>query len=348
MLKYNRGNRVVTLGELLIRFSSPSHQRLFQTKEFNATFCGSEANVAVSLACFGANSKFVSVFPDNEIGKAAIRELNYFGLDVNDIYLSGKRMGTYYYENGASQRPSKVIYDREYSAFALSKAESYNWDSIFLGATWFHFSGINPALSNEARNLSIIACKEAKKRDLIVSCDLNFRSTLWTKKEAQESIKELMPFVDVCIGNEEDAENFFGIKADKTNIEEGVLNKDSYESVAKQISKQYGCKYVALSLRSSISASENKWAGILYDSFEESSFFSKEYLINIVDRVGSGDSFSAGIIYSILNKYDSQSNIDFAAAASCLKHTIEGDFNRITLEDVHVLLKTKGSGRVIR
>lgn len=349
MLKFNGNKTIVTFGELLLRLSAPGYQRLFQTNEFVSSFCGAEANVAVALSNFGESVKFVSSFPNNDVGESALRELQYFGVDVSDILFSGKRMGLYYFENGASQRSSKVIYDREKSAFALSNLKDYNWDEIFSKACWFHFTGINPALSSDVNRICIQACEEAKKRGVIISCDLNYRSALWTKEEAKKHMEQLFKYVDVCIGNEEDAETVFGIKAIDTDVEKGLLNKKGYESVAKQISKKYGCSYVALTLRTSLSATSNKWAGILYDAKCDKSYFSDEYLIHfIVDRVGSGDSFAAGIIYSLLNNYENQKAVDFSVAASCLKHSIEGDFNRISIEEVFKLIKTKGSGRILR
>lgn len=348
MLKYNGKKTIVTFGELLLRLAAPGHQKILQSKEFVATFCGAEANVAVSLANWGEKVKFVSAFPNNDIGKSALCDLRYFGVNVSSIALKGKRLGTYYLENGVSQRPSKVIYDREFSSFSLSQMADYDWNDIFSDACWFHFSGINPALSAEMETICLCACKEAKKRGVIVSCDLNYRSALWSKEQACKSMATLMPYVNVCIGNEEDAEKVLGIEVDGIDVEGGKLEQSLYESIAREITRRFNCEYVAFTLRTSLSASDNKWAAILYDSFKDESYMSKEYLIHIVDRVGGGDSFSAGLIYSLINHETNQDSIEFAVAASCLKHTIEGDYNRVSLDEIVNLLKTNGNGRVIR
>lgn len=348
MLKLNNNQSVVTFGELLLRLSTQKNYKFLQNSNMSATFCGAEANVAVSLSYFGLKSKYVTVLPDNDIGMAAIRELNYHRVDTSNILLDGKRIGTYYLENGVSQRPSKVIYDRAYSAFSISKESCYNWNEIFIDAQWFHFSGINLALSTDMLAISIEACKEAKKRGVIISCDLNYRGNLWTKDDANRVMSEIMPYVDVCIGNEDDAESFFGISPIGSDVERGELNKEGYDSVAKLIVERFGCKYVAFTLRTSVSASINKWAGILYDAESGNSVISTEYTIDIVDRVGSGDSFSAALIFSLINNKDNNDAIEFAVASSCLKHTLEGDFNRTTVEDVNHLLRTSGSGRIMR
>lgn len=348
MLKFNGKDTIVTFGELLLRFATPGYQKLFQNKEFTTTFCGAEANVAVSLANWGEKVKFVSTFPNNDIGKSAICDLRYFGVNTSNIVLRGKRLGTYYLENGASQRPSKVIYDREYSSFSFSKMVDYDWDDIFSDACWFHFSGINPALSPEMESICLCACREAKRRGIIVSCDLNYRSTLWSEEQACKSMSALMPFVNVCIGNEEDAMKVLGIKAEGIDVEMGKLEPSTYESIAWEIAQKFDCEYIAFTLRTSLSASDNKWAAILYDSLEDTSYISKEYLIHIVDRLGGGDSFSAGLIYSLLKNMTNQDSVEFAVASSCLKHTIEGDYNRVSLSEVFDLIKTSGNGRVIR
>jgi 2-dehydro-3-deoxygluconokinase len=264
------------------------------------------------------------------------------------VIKGGERLGLYYLEKGASQRPSKVLYDRAFSAIANSNTEEFDWDRIFDGIEWFHFSGINPALSENMSDISLEACKAAKKRGVTVSCDINYRSKLWTKDQAKETMSGLMEYVDVCIGNEEDADNVFGIKADNTDVISGSVDHKSYEEVAKKISDQFGCKYVAITLRTSLSASSNKWAGMLYASNEDEYALSKEYTIDIVDRVGSGDSFAAGIIYSLLNKATAQDSVEFAVAASCLKHTQEGDFNRVSVDNVKALVNGDSSGRVKR
>lgn len=340
--------KVITFGEILLRLAPQGHKKLFQNDIFETSFCGSEANVAVSLANFGIDSCFVTKVPDNEVGQAAINSLRYFGVDTSKVIKGGERLGLYYLEKGASQRPSKVLYDRAFSAIANSSIYDFNWDQIFDGVEWFHFSGINPALSESMSNISLEACKVAKEKGITISCDLNYRSKLWTKDQAKEIMSGIMEYVDVCIGNEEDADNVFGIKADNTDVLSGSVDHKSYEEVAKKISDQFGCKYVAITLRTSLSASSNKWAGMLYSSNEDKYALSQEYTIEIIDRVGSGDSFAAGIIYSLLNKSTAQGAVEFAVAASCLKHTQEGDFNRVSVDDVIALVGGDSSGRVKR
>lgn len=340
--------RVITFGEILLRLAPQGHRKLFQNDVFETSFCGAEANVAVSLANYGIDSCFVTKVPNDEVGQAAINSLRYFGVDTSKVIKGGERLGLYYLEKGASQRPSKVLYDRAFSAIANSNVEDFNWDQIFDGAEWFHFTGINPALSDNMSKISLEACKAAKEKGITISCDINYRSKLWPKDKAREAMTKLMKYVDVCIGNEEDADNVFGIRADNTDVLSGSVDHKSYEEVAKKINNQFGCKYVAITLRTSLSASINKWAGMLYSANENKYFLSKEYTIDIVDRVGSGDSFAAGIIYSLLKKFDGQKSVDYAVAASCLKHTIEGDYNRVSLSDVKSLMNGYSSGRVIR
>lgn len=340
--------RVLSFGEVLLRLSSPGYTRLFQKDSFDVSFCGSEANVAVSLAILGVNSSFLSILPDNDIGRAAVCSMRYFGVDLSLIQYGKGRLGTYYLEKGVSQRPSKIIYDREYSAFALATRYSFHWDKIFEGISWFHWTGINPALSDNLADICLDACIEAKKRNITISCDLNYRKNLWSNEKAQNVMRKLMPYVDVCFANEEDAEMVLGIKADDNDIERGKINKSGYKKVAEKICEQYNCKYVAITLRASHSASRNGWSAMLYQYTSHTSYFSKEYDIQIVDRVGGGDSFTAGMIFSLLTGKTCQEAVDFSAAASCLKHTIEGDFNRTTEADVKNLLKTCGNGRVQR
>ena len=340
--------RVITFGELLLRLAAPGYTKLFQKDTLDSTFCGGEANVAVSLSIFGLDSVFVTKLPDNEIGRAAANSLDYFRVDTSKIKYGKGRMGLYYLEKGASQRPSKVIYDREFSAVALAQRDDFDWDSIFDGANWFHWTGINPALSSELAKICEDACKAAKARKITVSCDLNYRGKLWTSEKAQEIMKPLLNYVDVCICNEEDAEKVLGIKADETSVDNAVLNTDSYVQIAETICETYGCKYVATTLRKSYSASLNGWSAMLYDAQNKASFLSTEYDIQIVDRVGGGDSFAAGIIYSLIHNLECEKAVEFAVAASCLKQTIEGDYNRTTVEDVEKLLKSGGNGRVQR
>lgn len=340
--------KVITFGELLLRLAAPGYTKLFQKDSLDATFCGGEANVSVSLSIFGVDSVFVTKLPDSDIGYAAAHALDYFNVDTSkNIYGEG-RMGIYYLEKGASQRPSKVIYDRAYSTIAMAKRDEFEWDSIFQGADWFHWTGISPALSDELALICEDACKAAKAKGLTVSCDLNYRRKLWIPEKAQEVMKPLMKYVDVCICNEEDAEKALGIKPEGTDVETCQLNNAGYVHTAEMVYSRYGCKYIATTLRKSYSASRNGWRAMLYDAEALESYFSREYDIQLVDRVGGGDSFSAGLIYALGTGMECQNAIDFATAASCLKQTIEGDFNRSTVEDVKNLLKHGGSGRVDR
>lgn len=340
--------KVVTFGELLLRLASPGYTKLFQKDSLDATFCGGEANVAVSLSVFGVDSVFVTKLPNSDVGYAAAHSLDYFKVDTSQIMFGDGRMGLYYLEKGASQRPSKVIYDRAYSAIALAKRAEFNWNTIFHGADWFHWTGINPALSDELALICEDACMVAKEKGLTISCDLNYRSKLWSSEKAQEVMKPLMKYVDVCICNEEDAEKVLGIRSEGIDVNTGALNNAGYVSVAEKICGDYGCKYIATTLRKSYSASRNGWSAMLYDAEELKSYFSNEYDIQLVDRVGGGDSFGAALIYALGAGKGCQEAIEFATAASCLKQTIEGDFNRSTIKDVDALMRTGGNGRVQR
>jgi 2-dehydro-3-deoxygluconokinase len=275
-----------------------------------------------------------------------VNSLRKYGVDTSKIVRGGDRVGVYYLEKGASQRPSKVIYDRANSAFALSTAEDYDFEAIFKDVDWFHFTGITPALGDNVAELTKVACQTAKKMGITISCDLNYRNKLWTKDKARAVMTELMPYVDVCISNEEDANDVFGIKAENNDVTSGKLNKAGYESVAKQLMDKFNFRYVAITLRTSLSANDNLWAGMLYDG--KTAYFSKEYPVHIVDRVGGGDSFGGGLIYSLLNNYSAQDAIEFAVAASCLKHSIEGDYNLVTVDEVKKLAGGDASGRVQR
>lgn len=338
--------KVITFGELMLRLAPEGYYRFVQAESYGATYGGGEANVAVSLANYGLEAAFVSKMPKHEIGQAGVNALRRYGVDTSLIVRGGQRVGIYYLEKGASQRPSKVIYDRANSAVALSKKEDYNWDKIFKGADWFHFTGITPALGGELPEICLEACKAAKKIGLLVSCDLNYRKKLWSREQAGKVMGELCKYVDVCIANEEDAGDVFGIKAENTDITGGKLNREGYKSVARQLAERFGFKKVAITLRTSLSANDNRWAAMLYDGKDYC--FSKEYLMHIVDRVGGGDSFGGGLIYACLNGFNSQDTIEFAAAASCLKHSIEGDFNQVSAEEVLKLAQGDGSGRVQR
>ncbi|NLT47732.1 MAG: sugar kinase [Clostridiales bacterium] len=339
-------NRIITLGEIMLRLSPPGYERILQTESFDVKFGGGEANVAVSLANYGESAAFVSAVPDNLLGQAAINSLRRYGVDTSLILRSGKRLGIYYLEKGASQRPSKVVYDRAASSISEVSADQFDWDNIFSGADWLHFTGITPALSDSAAALCLEAVKQAKAKGLQVSCDLNYRKNLWSKEKAGQVMETLMPYVDLCIANEEDAADVFGIKAKHTDIQQGSLDKEGYIEVAKELIRRFGLKRVAITLRESLSASTNNWSALLTDGKEFN--FAKKYTIQIVDRVGGGDSFGAGLIYGLLNLDSDREALEFATAASCLKHTIEGDYNLVSVSEVTALMKGDGSGRVQR
>ena len=330
----------------MMRLNPEGFGRIVQADRFEVSFAGGEANVAVSLAQYGHEASFVSKIPEGEVGQACVSSLRRYGVDTGKIIRGGDRLGIYFVEKGASQRASKVIYDRAGSAIALAERTDFDWPAIFSGAKWFHFTGITPALSGNLPEICLDACKAAKDAGITVSCDLNYRKKLWSREEAKKTMEKLIPYVDVCIANEEDASDVFGIVAKDTDIESGKLSEEGYISVAEQICERYGCKKTAITLRSSISASVNKWAAMLYE--DGKAYFSKEYTINIVDRVGGGDSFGGALIHSMLKDKDPQSAIEFAAAASCLKHTIEHDFNLVSEAEVEALIKGGGSGRVQR
>lgn len=340
--------RVITFGEIMMRLNPEGYLRIVQSEKFEATYAGGEANVAVSLCNYGVDAAFVSKVPAHEVGQSAVNELRRYGVDTRFMVRGGDRLGIYFCEKGASQRASKVIYDRANSAIALASPEDFDWDKIFDGADWFHWTGITPALGGNLPEICLEACKAAKAKGVTVSCDLNFRKKLWTSKQAGETMAKLMPYVDVCIANEEDAKDVFGIEAENTDINSGKLNHEGYISVARQLAERFGCKKVAITLRGSISATDNDWAGMLFDKASDSAVFSTTYRVHIVDRVGGGDSFGGGLIYSLLSDYDDQKAIDFAVAASCLKHTIEHDFNQMSVAEVSALAAGNASGRVQR
>jgi len=338
--------KVVTFGEIMLRLQTPSYQRISQAKSLEVEFGGGEANVAVSVSNYGMQGCFVTKLPDNAWGDKCISELRAMNVCTKHIARGGDRIGVYFVEKGASQRASTVLYDRANSAIALASADDFNWEEIFEGAEWFHWTGITPALSDASAANCLMACKKAKEMGVKVSCDLNFRKKLWTSEKAGKVMSELMPYVDVLIANEEDAEKVFGIKASATNITGGELSDEGYKDVAKQLVEKFGVKMVAITLRESISASVNNWAALLYDG--KDFFKSKKYNIQIVDRVGGGDSFGGGLIYALVAGYSNQDSIEFAVAASCLKHSIEGDFNRVSVKEVEALMGGDGSGRVQR
>lgn len=338
--------KIITFGEIMLRLATHGFYRFTQATDYEATFGGCAANVAVSLANFNEDVSFVTKLPTHDIGQCAVNDLRKYGVDTTMIVRGGNRVGIYYLEKGASQRPSKVIYDRAGSSISEASPTDFDWKEIFLDADWFHFTGITPALNPQVAQITLEACKEAKKQGLQISCDLNFRKKLWTSEQANKTMSEIMPDVDVCIANEEDAEKVFNIHASKTNVLTGELNREGYIKVAKEISERFHCHTVAITLRKSISASDNKWSAMLYQGGQ--AYFSKEYAIHIVDRVGGGDSFGAGLIYGLRHFEKPQEIIEFAVAASCLKHSIEGDYNRVTVDEVLTLANGDGSGRVQR
>ena len=339
-------SKVVTFGEIMLRLAPEGYYRFVQADRFGVTYGGGEANVAVSLANYGLDVKYVTKLPKNELGQAAVNALRRYGVDTGDIVRGGDRIGIYFIEKGASQRPSKVIYDRANSSVAMASRSDFDWDKILDGATWFHFTGITPALGDNAAAACLDACRTAKERGITISCDLNYRKNLWSREKAGRVMAELMKYVDVCIANEEDAGDVFGIWAEGTDITGGKLSHGGYRSVAKQLAERFGFKKVAITLRTSISANDNKWAAMLYDGSEF--YFSRSYDIHIVDRVGGGDSFGAGLIYSFMTGKEPRQALEFAVAASCLKHTVEGDFNLVGADEVGKLAAGNSSGRVQR
>ena len=338
--------KLVTFGEIMMRLNPEGYQRFVQAESFEATYAGGEANVAVSVANYGLDAAFVTKVPAHEIGQCAVNALRRFGVDTSGMVRGGDRLGIYFVEKGASQRPSKVIYDRAHAAIAEAVPSDFDWKAIFKGVDWFHFTGITPALGGHLPEICLEACKTAKEMGVTVSCDLNFRKKLWSSEQAGETMGKLMPYVDVCIANEEDAKDVFGIAAPDTDLNTGKISHDGYISVAKQLTERFNFQKVAITLRGSLSASVNDWAGMLYSDGKAS--FSPTYRINIVDRVGGGDSFGGGLIYSLMSGYDDQKAINFAVAASCLKHTIEHDFNLVSVSEVENLAGGNASGRVQR
>lgn len=340
--------KVVSFGEIMLRLSPDGYYKLFQKPELNTSFCGAEANVAVALSNFGDEAEFVTALPDNDIGRAACRELMRYGVKTDNIVYTGDRLGIFFAEKGASQRPSKVIYDRKNSAIALADSSSFDWEKIFDGADWFHITGITPALSDSLAKISVDAVKAAKKAGLTVSCDINYRSKLWSAQKSRPVMTEIMKYVDVCIGNEEDAEIVFGIKAGTTDVTKGQLDTDGYKKSLQTVAETFGCKIVAYSQRKSYSASDNGWSGIIYDDEKKQVYTSAQYDIRITDRIGGGDAFASGLIYALHNNISPANAIETAAAAGCLAQTLEGDFCLFGINDVIDLAGGNSSGRVKR
>ena len=338
--------KIVCFGELMLSLEPDGYRRFVQADEFHVFYTGAESNVCASLAQFGMNAQFVTRLPENEIADSAVASLRRYGIGTDYIVRGGDRIGVIYTERGASQRPSKVIYDRKHTAISESGPETFDWEAIFRDADWFHFTGITPALSDSVAEACLLACKTAKRLGVRISCDLNFRKKLWNSEKAGRVMSELLAYVDVLIANEEDVEKVLGICPANTDVTAGRLDCTSYADVAQQLSRRFGMEYVATTLRKSISASDNDWSAMLYHN--GNTVFSREYHIHIVNRVGGGDSFAAALIYAMLNGFDEQKTVEFAAAASCLKHTIEDDYNLVSVDEVMTLMNGDGSGRVQR
>jgi len=344
--KSHQTPKVVTFGEIMLRLSPPDHSRFIQADSFDVNFGGAEANVAVAFSNYGLEPYFVTALPEHEIGQSVVNALRRYGVNTDYILRQGERVGIYFLEHGASQRPSKVIYDRAGSSVSKIKPGEINWGEIFQDVDWFHWTGITPALSDSAAETTLEAVKEAKRAGVTVSVDLNYRKKLWSKKKAEEIMIGLMNYVDVAIGNEEDAEIMFGIKAGESNVTTGELDIEGYKWVTEELMKRFNFQKVAITLRESISASDNRWSACLYNG--KDFYVSKKYKIHLVDRVGGGDSFGSGFIYAVISGKSDKDALEFGVAASCLKQTIPGDFNLIKVREVELLAGGVESGRVQR
>ena len=340
--------RVVTFGELMLRLQPDHYKRFVQCDHVAFSYGGGEANVAMSLANYGLDAVYVTKLPAHAIGQAAVNSLRRYGVDTSKIVRGGERVGIYFNEKGASQRGSVCIYDRAHSAIQQADPAEFDWSAIFEGVDWFHFTGITPALGPNMVEACRQACKIAKSKGVKISCDLNYRSKLWTRDQACEVMSDLCQYVDVCIANEEDAKDVFGIEAEATDLYAGVLNHKAYTTVAKQLADKFGFEMVAITLRESHSAFDNGWSAMLYHAAKDEYCFSKKYDLHIIDRVGGGDSFGGGLIYALLTGKDTQAAVEFAVAASALKHSIEGDYNMVTVAEVEKLAGGDGSGRIQR
>jgi len=342
----NMSKKVVTLGEIMLRLSTPDFKRFVQSDTFDVTYGGGEANVSAALCNYGLHGTFVTKVPNNPIGQSAINHLRRYGVDTQFIVRGGDRLGIYFLETGASMRASQVVYDRSGASIADVDSTEFDFDKILDGAVWFHTTGITPALSDKAAALTEAALKAAKAKGITTSIDLNYRKKLWTKEKAREVMTKLCQYVDVCIGNEEDADTTLGFKAAHTDVTKGELNLDGFKDVFKQMKEKFGFKFIASSLRESHSASDNGWSALVYDGTEF--YHTKQYNVRIIDRVGSGDSFASGLIYGLVTGMPMNEAAEFGVAASALKHTIPGDLNHATLSEVKDLMKGDGSGRVQR
>lgn len=338
--------RFVGFGELLVRLAPAGYLRFPQADSFTVNYTGAEGNMAISLSYMGIDSTLVTKLPDSDIGRCALGKLSMYGVDTSYVHWGGERIGLYYLERGASQRPSKIIYDRRHSAIAEADPSEFDWKTIFRDAGWFHFTGITAGLSANTAEMCRQACLEARRQGVKISCDLNYRKYLWTPEQAQTVMKPLMQYVDVLIANEEDSEKVLGIKADNSDFTSGKLSIDGYSKLAASLSDIYHFEKVAITLRESISASDNNWSAILYTN--SSTLVSKKYPIHLVDRVGGGDSFASGLIYAYMTDMDDRSALEYATAASCLKQTTEFDFNLSSPEEIFALMNGGSSGRIIR
>ena len=332
-------NKIITFGEIMLRLSPENNERFTQCHEFEAVYGGGEANTAVSLANFGVDCGFVTKLPEHSIGQSAVNSLRQYGVDISGIVRGGDQIGIYFLEKKTSQRPTNVIYNRSGSAIALAEESDFDWDKIFKDATWFHFSGITPAISDNMAKITLAACKAAKEKGLTISCDLNYRSKLWSSEKANKVMSELCPYVDICIANEDDAVGIFSMDASKSDKE-----KNAY--IAEELTKRFPFKMVASVGRTETSITTFKLQSMIYT--EGKAYYSKEYFMNILDYIGAGDAYCAGIIYSIINNFDPQKTVEFANAASCLKHTVSGDFNLVTVDEVMKLAFSASGNEVSR
>ena len=332
-------DKIITFGEIMLRLSPENNERFTQCHEFEAVYGGGEANTAVSLANFGVDVNYVTKLPNHTIGQAAVNALRQYGVGIDDIVRGGDQIGIYFLEKKTSQRPSNVIYNRSGSAIALATEDDFDWDKIFGDATWFHFSGITPAISDSMANITLIACKKAKEKGLTISCDLNYRSKLWSSEKANAVMSEICKYVDICIANEDDAVGIFSMDSSNTTEE-----KNAY--IAKELMKMFPFKMVASVWRTETSITTFKLQSMVYTNGK--AYYSKEYFMHILDYIGAGDAYCAGIIYSLINNYDAQKTVEFSNAASCLKHTVSGDFNLVTVDEVNRLAFSESGNEVQR
>lgn len=332
-------DKIITFGEIMLRLSPENNERFTQCHEFEAVYGGGEANTAVSLANFGVDVNYVTKLPNHTIGQAAVNALRQYGVGIDDIVRGGDQIGIYFLEKKTSQRPSNVIYNRSGSAIALATEDDFDWDKIFGDATWFHFSGITPAISDSMANITLIACKKAKEKGLTISCDLNYRSKLWSSEKANAVMSKICKYVDICIANEDDAVGIFSMDASNTTEE-----KNAY--IAKELMKMFPFKMVASVWRTETSITTFKLQSMVYTNGK--AYYSKEYFMHILDYIGAGDAYCSGIIYSLINNFDAQKTVEFSNAASCLKHTVSGDFNLVTVDEVNRLAFSESGNEVQR